>query len=521
MAISQSDVLIIGGGHNGLVTALMLARSNLQVTVLERRDVVGGSAVTEHPFKKAPHLGQSTASYLFGLMPPELMHELELDVKLLRRDPHYFLPTTGKNSLLFGSDEAELERQFRAFFSEADWLANQKLNAELAALRNDLGPSWMEAPLPLEETAEKFIRKELRRTFIDMCRGSARNYLDRFGFKSDLVKAMYAVTDGFSGVDGGYDTPGVGMNLLIHSMCRLPGSGGTWMIVEGGMGAITQSLAEKAKRLGATIRTNAQVKQILVTNGVTKGVVLESGEELGAKVVISNADPFATMKLLADAKLPQDYVSKVDGMRADGSTMKVNLCLKGLPKFTCLPDSQKVHGATIHLLPEEHVVLKELERSYQDAKGGRLPEFPSIEWYIHTAVDPTLRDSEGHHSSALFVEWVPYALSGGKTWDQEEDGYVKHLLSICDRFAPGFSDLVEETFVLTPPKIEARFGITRGHIHHVDNKLGFDQRLPYATPISGLYFCGAGCHPAGAVIGAAGYNSARTVLAALGLGGKA
>ncbi len=518
---ASSDVLIIGGGHNGLVAAVLLARSNLKVTVLERRDVVGGAAVTEHPFPKVPKLGQSTASYLFGLMPPELMHELELNVKMFRRDPHYFLPTLDRGHLLFGSDEKALERQFRAFFSEADWHANQKMNAELEALRNDLGPSWLEEPLSLEATAEKFVRKGLRKAFIDLCRGSARNYLDRFGFKSDLVKAMYAVTDGFSGVDGGYDTPGVGMNLLVHSMCRMPGSGGTWMVVEGGMGTITQKLAASAMRLGATIRVGAKVKEILVSNGVTKGVVLENGDELKAKVVISNADPFATLKLIDAAQVPADYAKKIDGMRADGSTMKVNLALKGLPTFTCLPNgSEKVLGATIHLLPDEKIVLRELDRAYQDTRAGRLPEFPSIEWYIHTAVDPSLKDPDGHHSSALFVEWVPYALSGGKTWEQEEDRYVQHLLSICDRFAPGTSDLVADTFVLTPPKIESHFGITRGHIHHVDNKLGLDQRLPYATPIDGLYFCGAGCHPAGAVIGAAGHNAANVVKKAFGLGGR-
>src|SRR3954470_24949202 len=142
MASTQSDVLIIGGGHNGLITALMLARRNLKVTVLERREVVGGAAVTEYPFKKAPKMGHSTGSYLLGLMPPELMHELELDLKLHRRDPHYFLPTLSKGHLLFGSNEAELERQFKSFFSEADWLANQKLNAEVAAIRDDLAPAW-------------------------------------------------------------------------------------------------------------------------------------------------------------------------------------------------------------------------------------------------------------------------------------------------------------------------------------------------------------------------------------------
>jgi phytoene dehydrogenase-like protein len=160
------------------------------------------------------------------------------------------------------------------------------------------------------------------------------------------------------------------------------------------------------------------------------------------------------------------------------------------------------------------VVLEELERGYRDVKRGRLPEFPTIEWYIHTTLDPSLRDPEGRHNSALFVQWVPYALSES-TWDEQEDRYVRHLLSICDRFAPGASNLVREAFVLTPPKIEKHFGITRGHIHHVDNKFGFTDRAPYETPIQGLWLCGAGCHPAGSVIGAAGYNAANLVLAAM------
>ncbi len=516
MAKQTSDVLIVGGGHNGLVAATLLAKKKLKVTVLERRDKVGGAAVTEYPFQRAPKLGLSTGAYLLGLMPPELMKQLDLKLTLKRRDPHYFLPTMDRGYLLFGSDEQALEKQFRDFFSEADWRAHVAMNTELAALREDLAPSWLLPPLSIEETAEKYIRQPLRTHFMDLCRGTARMYLERFGFKSDLVKAMYAVTDAFSGLDGGYDTPGVGMNLLVHNMCRLPGSGGTWMIVEGGMGAVTQQLAAKAQHFGATVKLNAKVKQIRVEKGVAKGVVLENGDELTAKVVLVNADPFHALSLLEDDVVPKDYRAKVSSMRADGSTMKVNMALNGLPKFTCLPQDRGQFGPTIHLLPDEKIVLKELERGYADVKNGRLPEFPSIEWYIHTTIDPTLQDDKGRHNSALFVEWVPYELSGGKTWEEEEPKYVKQLLAICDRFAPGFSDLVEETFVLTPKKIESYFGITRGHIHHVDNKRGFDQRLPYQGPVDGMFFCGAGCHPAGSVIGAAGHNGAQEVLKALG-----
>jgi phytoene dehydrogenase-like protein len=507
------DAIVLGAGHNGLVSSVLLARAGLDVLVVDERSQVGGAAKTEFPFTKAPKLGTSSGAYLLGLMPPELMTTLGLELPLLRRDPHYFLPTTGKRYLLFGSDEAQLKRQFVDFFSEADWRANEAMNGELAQLREDLAPAWLQEPATLEDTAERFIRKPLREHFIRLCRGSAREYLERFGFKSDLVKAMYAVTDAFSGLDGGYDTPGTGHNLLVHNMCRLPGSGGTWMIVQGGMGTVTRKIAELAQKAGAKLRTGAKVARILSQGGQVRGVALESGEEILAKVVLSNADPFRTLTL-TDA-LPADFRGRVERMRADGSTMKVNLALNGLPKFSCLPENRGQFGPTIHLLPDEETVLGDLEKGYREMKAGKLADFPSIEWYIHTTVDPSLQDDRGRHNSALFVEWVPYALSG-TTWEKEESRYVKHLLSICDRFAPGTSALVEDVFTLTPPKVEQHFGITRGHIHHVDNKLAFADRLPYGAPLGGLFFCGAGCHPAGSVIGAAGHNAARYVLKQLG-----
>jgi len=509
-------VIILGAGHNGLVASILLARAGLTVTVIEERSQVGGACKTEYPFASAPKLGCSTGAYLLGLMPPELMSEIGLELPLMRRDPHYFLPTPGERFLLVGSDASALRRQFVEFFSEADWSAHLAMNKELAAIRDDLAPAWLQPPLTLEETAERFIRGPLRQAFADLCRGSAREYLERFGFRSDLVKAMYAVTDAFSGLDGGYDTPGTGMNLLVHNMCRLPNSDGTWMVVQGGMGTVTRRLADLAQRAGVSIRLGEPVTAVEVEGNAAKAVRLASGERLGAETLVCNADPFRALGLIPDPQFSPEYRARIEGLRTDGSTLKVNLCLKQLPRFSCLSRGGTPLGATIHLLPDEDIVLAELERGYRQMKRGNLPEFPAIEWYIHTAADGSLRDEEGRHSSALFVQWVPYQLSG-TSWDAQEQRYVNQLLAICDRFAPGTTALVQETFVLTPPKIEQHFGISRGHIHHVDNKFGFADRVPYRTPLQGFYFCGAGCHPAGSVIGAAGHNAAKLVLEDMGL----
>ena len=215
---------------------------------------------------------------------------------------------------------------------------DEALQAELDQLRADLAPAWLTEPLTLDETAQRYIRPELRSTFVDLCRGSVGDYLDRFGFTSDLVKAMYAVTDGLSGLDATWDTPGSGHNFLVHNMCRLPGSDGTWMVVRGGMGTVTATLARLAEEAGATIVTGRAVTSIEISDGGVRGVVIGEGEVIATENVVAATDPFRLRQLAGASKLPVGINEKLDGWKHYGTTMKVNLALTDLPTFSCLPE---------------------------------------------------------------------------------------------------------------------------------------------------------------------------------------
>jgi len=508
------DAVVVGAGHNGLVAGVFLARAGLKVLLVEARGVVGGAVRTERPFAKAPNLPTSTGAYLLGLMPPELLQALGIELPLIRRDPHYFLPTTGDRYLMLGSDAGSVERNFKRFFSERDYRANLELEREIAALREDIAPTWLEEPRSIEETAERYVRPELREVFVRLCRGSVGEYLERFDFQSELVPAMYAVTDGFSGLYGTWNTPGTGMNFLVHNMCRLPGSGGTWMIVQGGMGTVSGRLRAEFERAGGRLLLDEPVSRVLVSGGVTRGVALESGVELKSKVVVAGCDPFSLRELVGD-EFPSALSARLKELYRPGSTFKLNLALSRAPRFRCLPEQPPNFGPTVHLLPESERPIAGLIEAFREVEQGKLSEFPTIEWYVHSTLDPTLTDEHGRLSSALFVQWVPYELAES-SWDVQAERYADHLLSICDRFAPGTSDLVVDRMPLHPQAIERHFGIRHGHIHHVDNGFGFSDRFPHALPLAGLYSCSAGTHPAGSVIGCAGYIAARRVLSDLG-----
>jgi len=570
----MADVVVVGAGHNGLVAATLLARAGLAVEVLERADVVGGACRTEYPYRRAPELAASTGAYLLGLMPPELLRLLDLDLPLVRRDPHYFLPTLDGRHLLLGADSDAARPAFAEFFTEQDARADSALAAEIGALREDLAPAWLADPLPVEQTADRCIRPALRETFVAMVRGSAIEYLDRFGFASETVVAMYAVTDGMPGLTGSPWSPGSGHNLLVHNMCRLPGAGGTWMVVRGGMGTVTGRLAELAAKAGARIRLGTPVDRIEVTGGAVgdgataggatgakaaggatsdrataakaagdksaggkatgakatggqaTGVVTAAGEVVPARAVLVAADAFRLPGLLGE-HAPAALVERIGSYaaRSPGQTMKINLALAGLPRFAALPQLpgepgyRGQHGSTVHLLPApaaDGSVLTALRNGFAAAAAGRLPDAPPLEWYLHSALDPSVRDDAGNHTSALFVQGVPHEVAGS-CWPAEKAAYVEHLLALVEAFAPGTRALVVDVHALTPPEIRDHFGITSANIHHVDNAIAFADRMPYRVGVDGVYAGAAGCHPAGSVIGCAGHNAAQAMLADLGL----
>jgi phytoene dehydrogenase-like protein len=509
----RTDAVVVGAGHNGLVAATVLARAGLDVLVLERAPVVGGACRTEQPFRAAPGVGASTGAYLLGPFPPELLRALDLDLPLLRRDPHYFLPTAEPGrSLLLGADAAANRRALARFTSEDDVRALASMQAELAALRDDLAPAWLAPPLALEDTADRYVRPELRAVLVDLARGSVADHLARFGFGSDLLPAMFAVTDAFPGLHGGWDTPGSGFNFLVHNLCRLPGADGTWMVVRGGMGTVTTALAERARAAGARIVTDTEVTAVTTAGGRLEGIAV-GDEVVAAELVLVNADPVRFVELAGTAAAGAAAARVAELVRErPGTTLKLNLALRDLPRFTSLPEPVGQHRGTIHLLPDLDDPLPALRRALDSALAGEVPDRPPIELYLHTAVDLSLSDDAGHHSGALFVQWMPNRPAVG-SWDERAGPTADRLLALVDEVAPGTSELVLDRQVLHPEAIERHFGITGGHIFHLDNSLSFTDRLPYRTATSGLYACGAGCHPAGSVIGAAGWNAARLALA--------
>ena len=522
------DAIIIGGGHNGLVAAGYLQAAGLKTLTLEARPVVGGACVTEEVF---PGYKVSTTSYLCSLLQPKIIRELELEkhgLSFIARNPTTFFPLPDGRSMVLYQDPAQVLGEI-ARFSKKDAEAYPRYEEHLDKLAGFVEQLLM-APPPdplaskpggLLELARFGLKsRALKDAFYDNVRilsMSCADFLDRW-FESDVLKTLLA-TDGVIGAFAGPKSAGTAYVLLHHVMGEAFGKKGHWAYVRGGMGGITQAMASSLRARGGEIRTGARVARILVRDGRARGVALESGEELAAKLVLSNADPKRTfVDLLAPGELPAEFLEQVRRIRFRSGVFKLNLALGGLPNWKArpTPDGKLAphHGATIHLSPS----VDYLEAAFQDAATGIPSRSPMLECTMASAYDETLAP-KGKHVMSVFVQYTPYSLKDGASWDTAREPFTKRCLEILEDYAPGFGRLVEGVHTLTPVDMEREYGLTGGNIFHGEmtlDQLFFMRPLPswsrYRTPVRGLYLCGSGAHPGGGVMGACGYNAAREAL---------
>jgi phytoene dehydrogenase-like protein len=523
-----ADIVIVGAGHNGLVTAGYLARGGLRVLVLERRGVVGGACVTEEVF---PGCKVSTAAYLTGLILPEVIRDLELPrfgYHVMAKDPPSFTPLPDGRCLFLWQDPRRSCEEI-AKFSRPDAEAYPVYVARLERLARfmegllsttppNLGPRTWRDLLGLASLGRKVLGLPTH-SLVDLARmmsQSVRDVLDGW-FASDALKVTLA-TDGVIGANGGPMTPGTAYVLLHHCMGEENGIRGVWGFVRGGLGGLTQALARSAEAHGATIRVGAPVERILIRDGRVTGVVLESGEEIPASVVASNADPKRTfLRLVGPEHLDSEFARAVDRIKMEGVSLKVNLALGELPSFQALPGTRMgpQHRATTHICPS----LDAMEQAWDDAKYGRPSARPVLEVTIPTTYDDSLAP-DGIHLMSIFAQYAPYRLAGGQTWGDIREAIADRVIDALCAYAPNVKGAILHRHILTPEDLESEYGMTGGNIFH--GAMSLDQVFclrpvvgwaRYRTPIRNLYLCGAGAHPGGGVTGAPGRNAAREILA--------
>ena len=521
---NRFDVVIVGGGHNGLVTAAYLARAGRRVLVLERRELVGGCSVTEEIW---PGYRVSTAAYLSSLLQDRIVRELELErfgYLVDPKDPAFFsVFPDGRHFFMWQDYRKTLDEI--AKFSKRDAETYPRFEQYLEKLAKVVESLLLISPpefpphnvvdfvdyLKLAARMRKLSRSEIV-GLVKIFTQSAADFLDEW-FESPEIKVTLA-TDGVIGANGGPRSPGTAYILLHHCMGGVGGKRGLWGFVRGGMGAISESIAQSARSKGAEIRVKAAVQRITVSGGRVRGVVLETGEEIEAPIVASNLDPHLTfLKLLGESDLDPDFRESIRRFRIEGTSLKMNLALSGVPDFKALPGAGPQHRATMHICPS----IEYIERAWDDAKYGRPSERPLLEMTMPTMYDPSLAPP-GHHIMGIFIQYAPYTLNGLK-WDDIREPYGDHVLDLIQEYAPNIRSIVVNRQVLSPLDLERRFGITGGNIFH--GEMSLDQMFVmrpvagwarYRMPVGGLYLCGSGAHPGGGVMGAPGYNAAREIL---------
>jgi phytoene dehydrogenase-like protein len=505
------DAIVVGGGHNGLIAACYLARAGLKTLIVERRDIVGGAAVTE---EFHPGFRVSTASYSLSLLRPDIFRDLELQrwVVIKPKDPQMFVPLPdGGHYFVWRDDERTAEELRKISRKDGDGYLDW-----VDFWRDAVGPlrELVEAANPpalaeVETHLKQIGREDLWPLAIA---GSAAETAGRF-FKADEIKGAFA-SQGIIGVRAGPSDPGTAWVMSFHAIGgELAGANGTWAYVMGGMGSLTQALAEKAQAMGVEVRTGAQVSEILVGTDGVEGVRLSSGDALAAELVLSNADPKTTfLKLLPAGALDQAFGQRVQSWRTDGCVVKVNLALSELPDFASLPgrDAGHQHLGTIEIAPS----VDYLQQAFDDSRHGRFSTAPYMEAFVQSAVDPAVAP-DGSHVMSVFTQYAPD--TSVEYWSKTKDAVLQSVVDTLSSYAPNVRDAVVGAQVLGPHELEATFGLSGGDIFHgsILPEQSFGDRFDYRTPIGGLYLCGSGARPGGGVMGVPGRNAAGAVIADL------
>ena len=517
------DAIVIGGGHNGLTNGAYLAKAGLKTLILERRNIVGGAAITE---ELNPGFNFTTFSYALSLLRPQIIHELELTkhgfMPLLM--PNTFCPMENGDSLLLGTDHGENLNEI-ARHSKHDADAFEQYEYDITRVIQAVRP-WFDkippdvlgkTPEDLMAMAElgqhmRSLEPRVLHNLVRLLTGSAADFLDDY-FESDIIKGWLA-SSGIIGTKVGPMSQGSGLVLLFHNMGEHDGVFGEWAFHKGGNGGFTQVLARAAQSFGAEIKVDSEVERVITDNGRATGVALTDGTEFSADIVVSAADPRRTFFDFVDPReLPTELVDALTRYKYQGTSAKVNFALEAPPPHPTLGDDIAKYRGFTNIGPS----IEYLERAFDDAKYGWYSSRPYLDCAVQSAIDPDMAPP-GKHVMSCFVQYAPYELKTSD-WNAERENLGDTVQSTLESFFPGFSDRVIERKVVTPLDIEQIAGLPEGNIFHGEflaPQMFFFRPAPgwsqYRTPIEGYYQCGSGTHPGGCVMGAPGRLASQQIL---------